>query len=117
MLNKDYDMMAVRKLKDPRSEIFLDGREVMKGADWKERIAELAERSGGKCEYWFEGYKNPSNRWRCVQEAADPHHVIPRRDGRDDRLANLQALCRPHHNEMDERQVRWTKESHEPAQK
>ena len=87
---------------DPRSFVRLDGSEVLHRVDWLKRKQELGERSGGRCEYMDEvGF-------RCVWDADDPHHIIPRSKKRDDRLSNLVALCRGCHRALDRRQVRWT---------
>ena len=84
---------------DPRSYMDKLGREVLFGEDWAARKFDLWQRANGKCEYFV----------RCTSEAQDPHHIIPRSKGRDDRLSNLQALCRYHHNLMDKRRPMWTK--------
>jgi hypothetical protein len=82
--------------------VFKDGREFLVGLDWKKRKIDLRIRCHERCEY------RNSDGVRCRNEAADPHHVIPRSKQRDDRLSNLQALCRYHHEQMDERKPRWT---------
>lgn len=43
---------------------------------------------------------------RCLREAADPHHIVLRSTKRDDRLANLLAVCRHHHYVLDREQRR-----------
>lgn len=101
MLNKDHDASDARNFKDNRSAVLVDGREILKGADWQARKKELWERCGGYCEYWV----------KCRSVAIDPHHRIPRSKGRDDRLSNLQALCRYHHQLVDRRKVRWSKKA------
>ena len=92
-----------RGYKHPRSVVRLDGSEVLHGADWRKRRDELRERSDGRCE---ETVPYTSNQ-RCWKEAADPHHIVCRSKWRDDRLSNLQALCRDHHDLLDQRKVRW----------
>jgi len=98
MIKKDRQATIAKQYLDERSYVCLDGKEVLYGEDWKTRKFDLWQRCNGRCEYYI----------RCNAEAADPHHIIPRSKGRDDRLSNLQALCRYHHNLMDRRQVRWT---------
>lgn len=89
---------------DPRSYVTPDGREVLKGEDWDARVEDLRLRSGGYCENTghVPGY-------RCMALAQDPHHVVRRSVKRDDRLANLQALCRFHHDLLDPRKIRSDK--------
>jgi len=111
---------------DWRSFMRSDGSEVLYGEDWDARVADLRRRSGGQCEQqlevttkWMEGdlVKTSLARMeRCRCEAADPHHIIRRSVRRDDRLSNLQALCRYHHDLLDERKVRSDrKENRESA--
>jgi hypothetical protein len=103
------DVMATRaaKFKDSKSYIAKDGRHVLHGADWTSRKRELWERCGGRCEVWLEIIGIPA--FRCQAEAQDPHHIIARSKQRNDELSNLKAVCRRHHEMLDERQPRWTK--------
>jgi hypothetical protein len=89
-------MTAARKFKDPKSYVCPDGREVLHGDDWDDRRYELLQRSRSQCEYIIQnnGCAGPV---RCRREAADPHHVELRSILRDDRLTNLLAVCRHHH--------------------
>lgn len=87
---------------DPRSFVRLDGSEVLHGVDWLKRKQELGERSGGRCEYKDEAG------FRCVWQAQDAHHIVNRSKKRDDRLSNLEHLCRMHHEQRDKRRPRWT---------
>ena len=105
-MRRDKQATEAARFEDPRSFVWKDGREQLVGLDWKMRKEELRQRAWDlgldevRCEY------RNSDGVRCRSEAADPHHVSPRRDGRDDRLTNLQALCRYHHDLMDERKIR-----------
>jgi len=105
-MRRDKQATEAARFEDARSFIFKDGRECLVGYDWKMRKEVLRQRAWDRhtdqvrCEY------NNSDGARCRNEAADPHHVIPRSKGRDDRLSNLQALCRYHHDLMDTRKVR-----------
>lgn len=108
---RDHELKSRRGYMDPKSIVYADGREVLKGEDWRERKKELWERCGGKCEYrwtdaWWMGQVRGAG---CSSEAMDPHHIIKRSKKRDDRLANLQALCRFHHRLIDPRKVGGTK--------
>jgi hypothetical protein len=97
--NRDEVEKQKRGYTDPRSFVRLDGSEVLHGKDWILRKQALGERSGGRCE-WQVGV-------RCPKRADDPHHIVPRSVRRDDRLSNLMALCRYHHDELDNRKVKW----------
>jgi len=117
-MKRDKQATVARHFKDPRSYVAPDSREVLYTKDWKARVAELKERSGGRCEQMVDGFdlhrtvggwESRGTKDRCRSEAADPHHIIPRSKKRDDRLANLRALCRLHHNWLDPRKVRRTK--------
>lgn len=86
-----------------KSKVFFDGREVLKGKDWKNRKLELWQRAGGRCERIVDLV----NGVRCRSQVDDPHHLVKRSRGRDDRLSNLQGLCRLHHDFLDPRKPRW----------
>lgn len=96
---------------DPRSYVAPDGREVLYGEDWKARIEDLRLRSAGKCEWVVDAGMEQEviMVYTCGKEAQDPHHIKPRSKGRDDRMSNLQALCRYHHDLLDKRKPRWSK--------
>lgn len=53
--------------------------------------AALKVRSGGRCERVI-------GRWRCANEAMDPHHVLAKSQGGKHTLENLLHLCRRCHN-------------------
>lgn len=117
-MRKDKQLTAAAKFLNPRSYMAPDGREILYGLDWKARIAELRERSDGRCERmvkWREmrgaadGWWERKGEARCRSEAQDPHHKIKRSKQRDDRLSNLEALCRLHHELEDERKIRSDK--------
>ena len=98
-MKRDIQATKAKGFADRRSYIDKLGREVLFGEDWNQRRWELLQRCKGFCEYFV----------KCRVTAQDPHHIIPRSKGRDDRLSNLQALCRYHHNLMDKRRPMWTK--------
>lgn len=103
-MKSDRQATEAAQFLDPRSYVTKDQREVLYGRDWKARKRELLERCKGRCEAdcrWRD-----HNVQRCRSEAADPHHKIRRSVSRDDRLSNLLALCRFHHNLLDERRIR-----------
>lgn len=93
--NLSPDLKAQRGYTNPKSKVYFDGREVLKGGDWANRKNELWERAKGMCEFTLgaEGFRH-----RCGNEGHDPDHIIKRSTLRDDRLSNLQLLCREHHN-------------------
>jgi hypothetical protein len=103
----DREATAAKRFEDDRSKVLKDGREICYGEDWEQRKSELWERCGGRCEAWREiiGIKPE----RCTAEAEDPHHLVKRSICRDDRLSALQALCRFHHDLLDERKPKWSK--------
>src|SRR5258708_36686444 len=49
-----------------------DGSEKLVGGDWKLRVAELAARSGGRCE----APRMPDSDFQCFSNAPHPHHKI-----------------------------------------
>ena len=105
------DHTATRKAQfsNSNSVVLIGGREILHGLDWERRKMELDERSRGQCEFMIpvaNGFE------RCRRRAEDPHHVVPRGSNgvdRDDRLVNLQALCRRHHQFVDNRRIKWAK--------
>lgn len=98
-MKADRQATEAKQFFDPRSYVAKDGREILFGLDWKQRIGELRKRSGGRCEwriaFGYTGSKPIVE--RCAREAADPDHIVKRSVKRDDRLENLQALCKTHH--------------------
>lgn len=105
---RDDEEKARRGYTDPRSYVRRDGSEVLKGEDWQRRVAELAERSGGRCEEEIVRADNPRMPLWCINVARDPHHKIKRSLYRDDRLTNLAHLCGWHHDEKDGRKPRFS---------
>jgi len=86
--------------------VYATGREILAGPDWKKRKQELWDRAQGRCEYIT------SDGERCRSEGHDPDHIIPRSRGRhDDRIANLQLLCRLHHDlkHPEKNKIHWSK--------
>jgi hypothetical protein len=94
---------------NPSTYVRRDGSEKLVGEDWARRVEELRQRSGGRCERFYATPDSPRIKFRCSQEARDPHHKVKRSVKRDDRLSNLEALCAFHHDEEDERKTKWTK--------
>jgi len=105
MIVKDRVRTMEQQYLDKRSYMTMDSREILYGDDWKARKLDLWDRAKGKCEYFI----------RCTAEGTEPHHVIRRSKGRDDRLKNLVLLCHYHHalieKEGPNRRPRWTKRS------
>lgn len=101
---RDKELKKARGYVEDKSIVWADGREKLVGQDWKRRRVELWERAKGRCEIIIDMLSG-----RCRSEAHDPHHVKARSKGRDDRLDNLLALCRLHHDLMDKRKPRWSK--------
>ncbi len=97
MPKADRAATEAKRFKDPKSHVTKDGREVLHGDDWDDRKFELLQRSRGQCEYRW-------NSIRCRRDANDPHHMVLRSVERDDRLANLLAVCRTHHYALDREQ-------------
>jgi predicted restriction endonuclease len=100
---KDEVEKKLRGYREKKSIVRPDGREILVGRDWKKRKQELVKRCEGRCEYMI------SDTERCRAAAVDPHHIKERSDSRDDRLDNLQGLCRPHHNLVDWKKLHWTR--------
>jgi 5-methylcytosine-specific restriction endonuclease McrA len=100
----DFDATKASKFADEWSKVLLDGSERLVGDDWRARKQELWDRAKGQCEYQIPlatGFE------RCRREGCDAHHIVPRSDGRDDRLTNLQLLCRRHHQLVDPRKTKF----------
>lgn len=91
-----------------KSKVYFDGRERLVGKDWVKRKKEVWVRGGGRCEriVSFTAAMEPV---RCKSQMHDPHHIVERSKGRDDRIENLIGLCRLHHDLCDMRKPRWTK--------
>jgi len=53
----------------------------------EETRRDIWERCGGKCEY-------------CGKKAIDPHHIIYRSHGGDNKKENIVALCRTCHDDV-----------------
>lgn len=99
-LKADVQATAAAGFIDKRSYIAKDGRHVLLGKrDWDARKAELEERSGGRCEFFY----FVSGGERCSKLATIPAHIIPRHPLRDDRLSNLMHYCWEH-DRMTEKQ-------------
>lgn len=90
---------------DARSYVCWDGRQVLFGKDWKARKDELLKRSQGRCERRTILGKPHSG--FCDGEGGEPHHIVPRRKRRDDRLENLANLNHFCHLGEDYRQTRF----------
>lgn len=102
MPKRDLEATAARGFKDKRSYVDKHGRHVLFGEDWKLQKAHLWARCGGRCEQEVcPGGPSDAPMNRCRRPADDPHHIIPRSKGRDDRLGNLLAVCRRHHELLD----------------
>jgi hypothetical protein len=95
-MRKDKQATIDTQFLDQDSYIAPDGRDVLHGSDWKARVEDLRLRSGGRCEQGKD--HGGGDLFRCASRAQDPDHVMKRSTKRDDRLANLQALCRFHHD-------------------
>jgi hypothetical protein len=108
MPKADRAATEARKFVERKSHVTKEGREVLYKLDWKRRVIELRERCGGRCEYVIHGIGEVTadGGLRCSREAADPHHIKLRSRGRDDRLSNLLAVCRHHHQILDAEQRR-----------
>lgn len=104
MPKSDQQATEAMRFVEKKSHVTKDGRHVLYKLDWQRRVKELRERCGGQCEYMI-----PLDNLtvggvpavRCSREAADPHHIKLRSRGRDDRLTNLMAVCRHHHQMLD----------------
>jgi hypothetical protein len=112
----DPQLKQERGYVDPKTKVFADGREILKGKDWKKRKLEIWNRGQGRCEKIIEiGRERLPDRttrkdyYRCANEMHDPRHKVTRSKLRDDRAENLIGLCRFHHDLEDYRKVRWSK--------
>lgn len=60
--------------------------------DWQALRAIVLQRAGGRCEI----IKN--NGRRCFDPPTDVDHIVPNFEGGSEEIANLQAICRWHHD-------------------
>ena len=94
-MDRDVDATDARRFSDPRSYVACDGRDVLCGKDYDRRKREVLERDGYKCQWVVIARANPTT---CAGAANNnPHHRVKRSKGRDDRAANLIAICDIHH--------------------
>lgn len=106
-MKADKQATEARKFVESKSHVTKDGREVLYKLDWQRRVKELRERCGGRCEYLIYITSDAEGEpifERCAREAADPHHIKLRSRSRDDRMTNLLAVCRFHHQMLDAQQ-------------
>jgi hypothetical protein len=110
-MKRDKAKTLAANFQDPRSYVAPDDREVLYGPDWTARKNQLWQRANGRCEQLIKSGTEETGftHARCRSEAHDPHHMRPRSKGRDDRLSNLLALCRMHHDLLDKRKPQWSK--------
>lgn len=93
-----------KKRTKPSRRATKSGGEVLRGAAWRKRVAELEARSEGICE----GHLiEPGHPKHFIGHYGDPHHLIPRSKGRTDILANLLWICRELHMALDRRKTRF----------
>ena len=115
MLKRDPEATRAAHFENHLSYIAPDGREVLYGVDWIARKYQVWCRGGGKCEQRLESVVlAKESRWvnvdeRCRSEMAHVHHKIKRSKQRDDRLSNLEGLCKLHHElKHPEKMPRWS---------
>lgn len=103
-VDRDEAAKIRRGYTNSRSYVRLDGSEVLYGEDWGKRKAELWARAEGRCERLVNTCLDLGGE-KCDLEGHDPDHVKSRWPRRDDRLANLELLCRIHHQLKDSRKI------------
>ena len=74
-----------------------DGREILFGLDWCDRVQECFRRDKGVCHTLIGEVGGVE--LICGRPAVDVHHVIKRSKLRDDRMANLLSVCRICHDD------------------
>src|SRR5258708_4575711 len=109
-MKADKEATRARHFFDARSYIAPDGREILYGKDWEARKIELHIRSNGWCER-FTIWRKGHDAW-CLGRGEEPHHIIQRSKGRDDRLENLANLSHACHSAEDPRKVRSDRAEH-----
>lgn len=107
MPKADKQLTEQRQFVERKSYVCKDGREVLYGLDWQRRLQQLRNRCAGRCEYVFKTAEG--DEMRCARAAQDPHHIVLRSHSRDDRMTNLLAVCRHHHQMLD---IEQRKERH-----
>jgi hypothetical protein len=116
----DIEATKARKFKHPKSRVMLDGREILYEEDYDVRKLEVERRDKHKCQWVrWQGVIPDSPEICGAPSTGQPHHIVSRSDGRDDRASNLMAICDVHHKiAHPEKQPRWTasKESENSTQ-
>jgi len=75
------------------------GRPSVSLARWREIVAEVRRRAGGRCEVAF--IDAHACAMRCGVVGRHPHHVIPRSAGGADTRGNVIWICPAHHSAVD----------------
>lgn len=101
---KDPDEKVRRGYRDPKTIVWVDGRERLEGYDWTKRVREVKRIAGGQCERLSRlGHPHALG---CRDIGQDAHHIEKRSILRDDRASNLAWLSRACHNAEDNRKIR-----------
>lgn len=107
--HKGWNMAATtdRRFQDPKSRVMRDGREILFGLDWRDRVQECFRRDKGVCHTLIGEVGGVE--LICGRPAVDvDHYPVKRSQGRDDRLSNLVSRCRKCHEERHpEKQTRF----------
>lgn len=86
---------------DPESYVAWDGREILGDQDWGPRAREVMERDKGMCQGCV-----PSH---FIGEMGEAHHILSKgKHPHDDRLSNLEWVCRTSHRKIHNREPKWT---------
>ena len=88
------------------------GRPSVSLVRWREIVAEVKRRAGGRCEVWVEPRTDLRSyfrrhrleievEWRCVNRGYHPHHLIKRSAGGSDELCGIVWICARCHRMTD----------------
>ena len=88
------------------------GRPSVSLARWREIVAEVKRRAGGRCEVWVEPRTDLRSyfrrhrleievEWRCANRGYHPHHLVKRSAGGADDARNIVWICPPCHRMTD----------------
>ena len=98
------DKLATESAKflDLRSYVHITGRFFCFGADMSDHRKTVLKRDEYTCQKCYSAYSG-------AQHMLEIDHITPRSKGRDDKISNLQTLCRPCHRQKHGRVLHFSR--------